>query len=111
MNEPTSEMPVCEKRNAIEQVSKDGTKQVIYRCAHLGCHQFAQAVTPDICESCPLRVFKEKKPAPQGAPAPKRSRGVGDTIKKITAKVGITPCAACEKRAETLNRWLPYRQA
>lgn len=39
-----------------------------------------------------------------------RSRGVGDTIARITKAVGIAPCGGCERRREALNRWLPYRQ-
>lgn len=30
--------------------------------------------------------------------------GLGDVIKRVTAKVGITPCAPCQARAEAMNR-------
>ena len=38
-----------------------------------------------------------------------RDRGLGDTIKRMTAAVGIKPCGGCQKRAEKLNRMFPYR--
>jgi hypothetical protein len=29
--------------------------------------------------------------------------GLGDAVKKVTAAVGIKPCASCARRAEKLN--------
>lgn len=40
----------------------------------------------------------------------KKSRGVGDTVAKVTKAVGIKPCSACEKRREALNRMFPYKR-
>jgi len=40
--------------------------------------------------------------------ARKRSKGLGDTIAKITNAVGIKPCGACKKRQEKLNKMFPY---
>jgi hypothetical protein len=37
------------------------------------------------------------------------SKGAGDTIKKVTTAIGIKPCGGCQKRAELLNRLIPYR--
>ena len=44
-----------------------------------------------------------------------RSRGLGDTIDKITTVTGIksivkviAPDCGCEERRETLNKWHPY---
>jgi hypothetical protein len=34
--------------------------------------------------------------------------GLGDVIKKATTYVGIKPCAGCEGRAATLNRWFVF---
>jgi hypothetical protein len=34
--------------------------------------------------------------------------GLGDAIKRVTYAMGIKPCAGCEKRAVTLNRWLHF---
>lgn len=36
------------------------------------------------------------------------SRGLGDTIAKITSAIGIKPCGGCKKRQESLNRLAPY---
>jgi len=38
-----------------------------------------------------------------------KSKGLGDTVKKITDKMGIKQCGACKKRQEKLNRLFPYR--
>ena len=38
----------------------------------------------------------------------KKSRGLGDTIAKITNKIGIKPCCGCGSRQNTLNRLVPY---
>jgi hypothetical protein len=34
--------------------------------------------------------------------------GLGDVVKKVTYAMGIKPCAGCEKRAATLNRWMRF---
>lgn len=39
----------------------------------------------------------------------KKSRGLGDTIAKLTSAVGIKPCGGCKKRQEWLNKAIPYR--
>jgi len=36
------------------------------------------------------------------------SRGLGDTIAKVTKAVGIKPCAGCKKRQTKLNELVPY---
>ena len=38
-----------------------------------------------------------------------RSRGLGDTIAKMTKAVGIKPCGGCKKRQEILNKAVPYK--
>jgi hypothetical protein len=40
------------------------------------------------------------------------SRGLGDTVAKITKAVGIkqTPGCGCAKRQEALNKLVPYKQ-
>jgi hypothetical protein len=47
-----------------------------------------------------------------------KSRGLGDTVKKITVKTGIDKvvraikkgdCAPCEKRQDFLNKHFPYK--
>ncbi len=37
------------------------------------------------------------------------SRGLGDTVAKVTHAVGIKPCVGCKKRQVALNIFLPYR--
>jgi hypothetical protein len=44
----------------------------------------------------------------QAKESPKKSKGLGDTIKKVTDKLGIKPCGGCGKRQDKLNRLIPY---
>jgi len=37
------------------------------------------------------------------------SRGLGDTIAKMTKAVGIKPCRGCKGRIKKLNEWFPYK--
>ena len=39
----------------------------------------------------------------------KKSRGLGDTIKKVTNVLGIKQCGACKKRQAALNKMFPYK--
>jgi hypothetical protein len=41
--------------------------------------------------------------------APK-SRGLGDTIAKITKAIGIKPCKNCSVNVGVLNKKYPYKQ-
>jgi hypothetical protein len=34
--------------------------------------------------------------------------GLGDVVKRVTYKLGIKHCRGCERRAETLNRWVKF---
>jgi hypothetical protein len=36
------------------------------------------------------------------------SRGLGDTIAKVTKALGVKPCSGCKKRRDKLNDMLPY---
>ncbi|MDB4261474.1 hypothetical protein N9878_01265 [bacterium] len=38
------------------------------------------------------------------------SRGVGDTIAKITDKLGIKKCGGCAKRQAKANKLFPYKK-
>jgi len=51
-------------------------------------------------------MSKIKHPRPASKPG--KSRGLGDTVKKVTDKLGIKQCGGCKKRQETLNRLVPY---
>lgn len=37
-----------------------------------------------------------------------KSKGLGDTVAKITKAVGIKPCGKCKKRQARLNKMFPY---
>lgn len=73
---------------------------------HVACSHPDIASTGDI-----KRCFRcEKYNAP---PTPitvnGKSRGLGDTIAKMTSAVGIRPCGGCKKRQAKLNELVPYR--
>ena len=38
------------------------------------------------------------------------SRGLGDTIAKITTTAKIRPCRGCKKRQAKLNKLIPYKR-
>ena len=37
-----------------------------------------------------------------------KSRGLGDTVAKLTKAVGIKPCGGCEERRRKLNSLFPF---
>lgn len=37
------------------------------------------------------------------------SRGIGDTIAKVTNAVGIKSCGGCKKRQQALNNLVPFK--
>lgn len=37
-----------------------------------------------------------------------KDRGLGDTVARLTAAVGIKPCGGCKKRQAALNALVPY---
>lgn len=39
-----------------------------------------------------------------------KSKGLGDTIAKLTTAVGIKPCESCKKRKDKLNKLFPFKQ-
>ncbi len=39
----------------------------------------------------------------------RKPRGLGDTIKNVTERVGIRQCGGCKKRQEKLNKLFPYK--
>jgi hypothetical protein len=40
-----------------------------------------------------------------------QSKGLGDTIAKVTTALGIKPCGGCKERQRALNELFPYGQA
>lgn len=56
-------------------------------------------IEEQIIETTQLEITEE---------TPTESKGLGDTIKKITRWFGIEPCDACEERAKKLNHMFSY---
>ncbi len=40
-----------------------------------------------------------------------KSKGLGDTIAKVTKWAGVEPCEACKKRRNKLNKLIPYNSS
>lgn len=40
----------------------------------------------------------------------KKDKGVGDTVARVTSRLGVRPCSGCKKRQEALNKKLPYKE-
>ena len=38
-----------------------------------------------------------------------KSKGLGDTVKKVTNALGIKQCEPCKRRQQKLNRLFPYK--
>lgn len=54
--------------------------------------------------------IKSDKPPRRNCPALAASRGLGDTIAKVTKFFGVRPCRGCEKRRRRLNELWPYKR-
>ena len=37
-------------------------------------------------------------------------KGLGDTVKRATEKLGVKPCGGCKKRQEKLNEMFSYNK-
>jgi len=72
------------------------------KAKHPGLIDKARAVALSESETH-IRMTRDNWLAISGA-----SRGLGDTIAKMTGAVGIKPCAGCKKRQAALNRIVPY---
>lgn len=59
-------------------------------------------------QSAKLKELYVKREAEWKASGQK-SVGVGDTIKKVTDKLGIKQCGGCKKRQALLNQMFPYK--
>jgi hypothetical protein len=55
-----------------------------------------------------MNACKLREAIPDWTPKQK-SRGLGDTIAKITSAIGITPCGGCKARQAALNKIAPYK--
>jgi hypothetical protein len=58
--------------------------------------------------TCPLGFHVPVADPPTWVPQ-QPSRGLGDSIAKITSSVGIKPCDGCKGRQTILNRLFPYK--
>lgn len=55
-----------------------------------------------------MRLPEQKKPVVRITAPVQRATGLGDVIKNLTGKLGIPTCGGCQKRAESLNRWVQF---
>lgn len=56
-----------------------------------------------------MRLPKQSRPVRVQVPMDLRADiGLGDTVKALTSKMGIRPCAPCEQRAAAMNRYLTF---
>ena len=66
-------------------------------------------LTPDGLWACPQCGWRYSGPVAPRRNCPKApSRGLGDTVAKITRAIGIKPCGGCKKRQRILNERFPY---
>ena len=74
---------------------------------------YCQTIIEDDVVKCPICNWERPaalfhgKPVVRRCPAAK-SRGLGDTIAKMTHGLGIKKCGNCAKRQAALNRLFPY---
>lgn len=64
-----------------------------------------------VCRVC-RRSVKARSATPPNRnciAADQPSRGLGDTIAKLTTAIGIKPCGGCKKRQAALNAMFPYK--
>ena len=78
---------------------------------HMQCKHATHVVAEEVYTACSLGLFKGKPTRKDCANCSKYegvSRGLGDTVAKITKKVGIKPCGPCMKRRQKLNKAFSY---
>lgn len=100
------------------------------KCPQLGkegrwlwCQKFKSHTNPILCRLCQTRgeeyikdLFDRRDGRKKLEPsivAPKRSRGLGDTIAKVIHKMSggrIEPCGSCKKRQAWFNEHIPYKR-
>jgi hypothetical protein len=83
-----------------------------FECQRHGCRK--HAAWWRLCRTREeyFRAWEEGRGPGQGKPwdPSQPSRGLGDTIAKVTTAVGIRRCGGCKKRQAQLNRLVPYVQ-
>lgn len=70
-----------------------------YHCIHLERSSGGYRCSLDLCSDDDVFRCCETCSEYRG-----RDRGLGDTIKRATDRLGIKPCGGCQKRREALNR-------
>lgn len=70
-------------------------------------------ISPRVCQRC-QRQWADDTPPTAETLTPtlqtyQPSRGLGDTIAKATAAVGISPCGGCKQRQAIANTLVPYK--
>lgn len=55
-------------------------------------------------------MLRKITPEEKKATLEKESEGLGDTVHKMTAHMGIAACEACKRRGKKLNKLLRYKQ-
>ena len=85
------------------------------KCKHIGvdftCSLGLFEGTPNAheCANClKYEAGKDEDKGNEDWKADMPSRGLGDTVAKITKAVGIKPCGGCKKRQEALNKKFKY---
>ena len=59
------------------------------------------------CEHCGIELINPVMPV-RCCNGSEPSRGLGDTVAKITKAFGVKPCGKCKKRQQKLNKLIPY---
>jgi hypothetical protein len=80
-----------------------------HHCKRHGCLKVAE-----FCRLCKTNrgyfsLWEKGKGPCLNKPRPQRSVGLGDTVEKLTRRLGIKPCAPCAKRRRWLNSLFPYK--
>lgn len=70
-----------------------------YGCANAGCKE------PPLPARVPIEKVRRNCTGTEA-----RSRGLGDSIAKVTTALGIKPCGGCKERQALLNKLVPYKQ-
>tara|TARA_X000001388_G_C2229771_1_gene122676 strand:+ start:1330 stop:1833 length:504 start_codon:yes stop_codon:yes gene_type:complete len=104
----------CEKiqlqKNTAEELWPDSEyTQLMIRSELEARKEFVEKQTQAMAK--PDGPVKQSKPGCskcQAAKKPMKSRGLGDTIAKITHKLGIKQCKSCKRRQKQLNRKFRY---
>ncbi len=76
------------------------------------CERHRVPKTPHLVELCQTRddywdSWEQGRGPGQWNPS-MRSRGLGDSLAKLTSAIGIKPCGGCKERQALLNKFVPY---